>query len=213
MSACFDRMVVQSVRYISKSWFHKIVSSQNRSLLYFSTTKQPHFPDFKMQFSLLLLSLVGLGNAIELPKPNGPYSVAVRTHAMIEKHRIDPYDPKRGHRNVLASIFWPVASLSCSETTIPYMTPAVAKLYGQKAHSMGLSNETFAAFEYSVCTPADTLKGCGSKKRFPLIIFSPGAGNSRLLYSNMARSFASLGNVVALIDHPYDAVPVIKLYR
>lgn len=158
-----------------------------------------------MHFSLLVLSLVGLGNAIELSKPNGPYSVAVRTHAMTDKHRIDPYDPKRGHRNVLASIFWPVALSSCSETTVPYMTPAVAKLYGQKAQSMGLSNETFAAFKYSVCTPADTLKGRGSKKRFPLIIFSPGAGNSRLLYSNMARSFASFGNVVVLIDHPYDA--------
>ena len=158
-----------------------------------------------MQFSLLLLSLIGLGNAIELPEPNGPYSVAVRTHAMIDKHRIDPYDPKRGHRNVLASIFWPVASSSCSATTVPYMTPAVAKLYGQKAQSMGLSNETFAAFEYSVCTPPDTLQGCGSKKRFPLVIFSPGAGNSRLLYSNMARSFASFGNVVVLTDHPYDA--------
>ncbi|RBR12501.1 uncharacterized protein FIESC28_08625 [Fusarium coffeatum] len=158
-----------------------------------------------MKFSLLLLSLVGLGNAIELPKPNGPYSVAVRTSAMIDKHRIDPYDPRRGHRNVLASIFWPVPSPSCSKTTLPYMTPAVAKLYGQKAQSMGLSNETFAAFEYSVCTPLHTPKGCGSKRQFPLIIFSPGAGNSRLLYSNMARSFASFGNIVALIDHPYDA--------
>ena len=158
-----------------------------------------------MQFSLLLLSFVGLGNAIELPKPNGPYSVAVRTHAMIDKHRIDPYDSKRGHRNVLASIFWPVASSSCSETTVPYMAPAVAKLYGQKAQSMGLSNETFAAFEYSACSLPSTPKGCGSKKRFPLVIFSPGAGNSRLLYSNMARSFASSGNVVVLIDHPYDA--------
>jgi predicted dienelactone hydrolase len=85
------------------------------------------------------------------------------------------------------------------------MTPAVAQLYGQQAQSMGLSNETFAAFEYSVCSPPDTPKGCGSKKRFPLAIFSPGAGNSRLLYSNIARSFASFGNVVVLIDHPYDA--------
>ncbi|KAJ4108661.1 hypothetical protein NW768_012193 [Fusarium equiseti] len=158
-----------------------------------------------MQFSLLVLSLIGLGNAIELPKLGGPYSVAVRTHVMTDKYRVDPYDPKRGHRNVLASIYWPLPSSSCSETTVPYMTPAVAQLYGQKAQSMGLSNETFAAFEYSVCSPPKTPKGCGSKKRYPLVVFSPGAGNSRLLYSNMARSFASFGNVVVLIDHPYDA--------
>jgi hypothetical protein len=163
-----------------------------------------------MQFSLLFLSLLGAGNAILLPKPSGPYGVALRTEGMTDKHRIDPYDPKKGQRHVLASIFWPIDSASCSNTAVPYMPPAVAKFYGQRAQSMGLSNDTFAAFQYEVCKTPVAQKGCGSKKEsFPLAVFSSGAGNSRLLYSNLARSLASYGNVVVLIDHPYDADLVV----
>lgn len=158
-----------------------------------------------MRFYVFLLSLVGVGNAIQLPKPSGPYNVALRTQAMTDNHRLDPYDPARGRRQILASIFWPIDSDSCLETMQPYMPLAVAQYYGQQAQKMGLSNDTFAAFEYSVCKTPVSQKPCAISKRFPLAIFSSGAGNSRLLYSNMARSLASYGNVVVLIDHPYDA--------
>ncbi|RGP71698.1 platelet-activating factor acetylhydrolase [Fusarium longipes] len=158
-----------------------------------------------MQLSIIFLSLLGIGNAIKLPNPSGPYGVALRTHAMTDNQRVDPYDPKKGHRQVLASIFWPINSDSCSEANVSYMPPTVAQFYGQQAQSMGLSNDTFAAFEYEVCKTPNSQKGCASKKPIPLAIFSPGAGNSRLLYSNMARSLASYGNIVVMIDHPYDA--------
>jgi predicted dienelactone hydrolase len=124
---------------------------------------------------------------------------------MTDNQRIDPYDPKKGQRQVAASIFWPIDPDSCSEVKVSYMPPAVAQFYGQQAQSMGLPNDTFTAFEYAVCKTPDFQKGCESKKPIPLAVFSPGAGNSRLLYSNMARSLASYGNIVVLVDHPYDA--------
>ncbi|KAF9775663.1 hypothetical protein IL306_006214 [Fusarium sp. DS 682] len=159
-----------------------------------------------MQFSILFLSLLGVGNAILLPKPSGPYGVALRIEGMTDKHRIDPYDPKKGHRQVLASIFWPIDSTSCSNKAVPYMPPATAKAYGQQAEkTLGLSNDTFPALEFEVCKTPFPQKGCSSeKKSFPVAVFSPGAGNSRLLHNFMARSLASYGNVVVLIDHPYD---------
>ncbi|KAL6925401.1 hypothetical protein ACHAPO_010482 [Fusarium lateritium] len=158
-----------------------------------------------MHLSIVFLSLLGIGHAITLPDPTGPYGVTLRSQGMTDTQRVDPYDPKKGNRQVLASIFWPILPSTCSEESVPYMPPAVAKFYGQQAQSMGLSNETFAAFNYAVCKTPDSQKGCESKKRFPLAVFSPGAGNSRLLYSIMARSLASYGNIVVLIDHPYDA--------
>ncbi len=39
----------------------------------------------------------------------------------------------------------------------------------------------------------------------PVVLFSPGLGNSRFLYSAMAQSIASYGNIVIAIDHPYGA--------
>ncbi|KAF4964491.1 hypothetical protein FSARC_7593 [Fusarium sarcochroum] len=165
-----------------------------------------------MRFALFFLSLLELGNAVLLPKPSGPYGVALKVHAMTDNHRIDPYDPKHGQRQVLASIFWPVDADSCSKKKAPYMPPATAEIYGKQAEQMGLSKDTFKAFEMEVCSVSTSSKcksqGNEKKQKFPLAIFSPGAGNSRLLYSAMARSLASYGNVVVLIDHPYDAVIV-----
>ena len=43
---------------------------------------------------------------------------------------------------------------------------------------------------------------------FPIVIFSPGLGNSRLSYSGIAQSFASQGYAVVTVDHPYDAAIV-----
>jgi predicted dienelactone hydrolase len=46
------------------------------------------------------------------------------------------------------------------------------------------------------------------EEKVPIAIFPSGSGNSRLVYNAMARSLASFGNVVVLIDHPYDAIIV-----
>jgi hypothetical protein len=40
---------------------------------------------------------------------------------------------------------------------------------------------------------------------FPLVIFSPGMDNSRLLYSAMAKSTASFGYIVVNVNHSYGA--------
>ncbi|CAJ0550901.1 Ff.00g108310.m01.CDS01 [Fusarium sp. VM40] len=157
-----------------------------------------------MRLLPLLIPLFGLGDALLVPNSSGPYGVALRVQGMTDDHRIDPYDPKKGHRQVLTSVFWPVDKDSCSKKIIPYMPPATAAYYGQHAQALGLSNDTFKAFEFEVCTPKTSKSGCASDKKYPVAIFSPGAGNSRLLYSAMARSLASHGNVVVLIDHPYD---------
>ncbi|KAM0331200.1 hypothetical protein ACHAPQ_006107 [Fusarium lateritium] len=160
-----------------------------------------------MRLLPFLLPLLGLGEALLVPNSSGPYGVALRVQGMTDDSRIDPYDPKKGHRQVLASIFWPVDKDSCSKKVVPYMPHATAEYYGQQAQALGLSNDTFKAFELEVCTPKGShgsKSGCKTDKKYPVAIFSPGAGNSRLLYSAMARSLASYGNVVVLIDHPYD---------
>jgi dienelactone hydrolase len=43
---------------------------------------------------------------------------------------------------------------------------------------------------------------------FPIVIFSPGLGISRLVYSGIAQSLASQGYAVVTVDHPYDAAIV-----
>ncbi|RSL54611.1 hypothetical protein CEP54_009784 [Fusarium duplospermum] len=161
-----------------------------------------------MYLFALLLSLLHFGNALLLPNPSGPYPVALTINTMTDNHRIDPYAPNHQKRQILTSIFWPVDSKSCSSKRVPYMPPATAAAYGAQAAQLGLSNDTFKVIEMEVCDVSKTsaCQSSGEKgAKFPLAVFSPGSGNSRLQYSAMARSLASYGYVVVLVDHPYDA--------
>ncbi|WAO93329.1 1-alkyl-2-acetylglycerophosphocholine esterase [Fusarium falciforme] len=165
-----------------------------------------------MYIFVLLLSFLHFGNALLLPNPSGPYPVALKINTLTDNHRIDPYAPDHQKRRILTSIFWPVDSKSCSTNRVPYMPPATAAAYGAQAAQLGLSNDTFSVLEMEVCSVSKT-SACQSSSghkeaKFPLAVFSPGSGNSRLQYSAMARSLASYGYVVVLVDHPYDAAIV-----
>ncbi|KAF4975555.1 hypothetical protein FZEAL_7670 [Fusarium zealandicum] len=160
-----------------------------------------------MRVLLLLSSLLVGSQALLLPKSNGPYGVTQRTHLMTDNNRLDPYSPNQEKRHILASIYWPVDADSCSKERAPYMPPATAEAYGARASAMGLSNDTFSTLEMEFCKVSKSLSACknNEKPKFPVAVFSPGAGNSRLLQSAMARALSSYGHVVVLIDHPCDA--------
>lgn len=160
---------------------------------------------------LLPIALFGLAEAILIPSLDGPFSTALRVQSLTDHNRMDPYAPKKNTlRRILTSTFWPISHDSvCGNETIQYMPPATAASYGPLAESAGLPNDTFSAFEISFCKLSGVV-GCKSERttrkssRHPLVIFSPGLGESRLLYSNMAKSLAGQGYVVITVDHPYD---------
>lgn len=157
---------------------------------------------------LLLPAFASIVGALLLPNPDGPYPVAMRVHTLTDKNRVDPYAPNAtDKRQILVSVFWPIdKSKECSPETVPYMPPATAQAYGLWASSNGFSNDTFSQFQLEVCGVSN-VKGCRArtKSQYPLVLLSPGSGNSRLLHSAMAKSLSSYGYVVVTVDHPYDA--------
>lgn len=164
-----------------------------------------------MQF-FPILGLLAVAKAILVPGPTGPFSVAMHVQPLTDASRLDPFAPVEHphNRRILVSMFLPIETKkgSCSVSKVPYMTPEVAAEYGTLASSVGLPNDTFRGFELEFCEPLPSTEGRHKKTRrstFPLAIFSPGYGESRLLYGAMARSLASQGYVVATVDHPYDA--------
>lgn len=152
--------------------------------------------------------LLGIAEAIVLPEPVGPYKVAHAAYPLTDKSRIDPYAPSNAShpRSVMISVFWPIDnSITCATETASYMPPASAKLHGILANAIGLPNSTFADFSVDYCRVTGR-QGCGARRQtYPLAIFSPGFGNSRLTYSALAKSVASHGYIVVAVDHPYDA--------
>ena len=167
----------------------------------------------RLTLSILLGSIASA--AVLVPEPTGPYDVAMKVQEVTDWSRPqDPLDnkPQPRGRRLLLSVFLPIdrhnKNQSCTRITIPYMTPLVAADYGAQAGAYGLPTDTYSQFNLQFCdlsniSPCND-KGC-RRREFPVILFTPGLEESRLLYGAGARSLASQGYIVITIDHPYEA--------
>lgn len=159
-----------------------------------------------MLLALPLGVLLGIAQAVVVPSNPGPFSVAMRVKTLTDHKRMDPLNHKV-KRRVLLSVFWPISNgIPCAMETVPYMPPATAASYGPLAESAGLPENLFSSFELEFCklTSKRSCRENSRAPRFPLVLFSPGLAESRLLYSVTAKSIAAQGYVVVTIDHPYD---------
>jgi pimeloyl-ACP methyl ester carboxylesterase len=142
--------------------------------------------------------------SVIIPKPSGPYGVSLRTMELTDSQRLDPFSPRTHVRNVMISAFYPgVSANQCSTRFVDYMPPATAAIEDQYYSQYGLPNGTFESLKLSLCK--ESVHTTERIQDFPIILFSPGLGNSRLLYSALAQYIASFGYLVVSIDHPYDA--------
>ncbi|KAH0353422.1 PAF acetylhydrolase family protein, partial [Aureobasidium melanogenum] len=124
---------------------------------------------------------------------------------LVDTSRNDTYAPKPESRRIMVSSYYPANSLkNCQPVMLPYMPPATAAVYDQMYAPIGIPNGTFGSFELSTCAFNRKDRSRGPND-FPIVLFSPGLGNSRLLYGAMAQSLASHGYVVITMDHAYDA--------
>ncbi|KND89412.1 Platelet-activating factor acetylhydrolase [Tolypocladium ophioglossoides CBS 100239] len=163
-----------------------------------------------MMLLFVLAAVLAASQAVLVPGPPGPFHVAMRVQGFTDTSRPDPYAPKdKPHpRRVLISMFLPLEPWrKYPVELVPYMPPRTAKIFGDDAAALGLPNDTFARFELEV----SKLPIAGAKRKrhhehhYPLVLFSPGFGGSRLANSAGAMALASKGYVVVTIDHPYDA--------
>ena len=139
-----------------------------------------------------------------LPKPNGKYGVHLSTMKLTDETRIDPFASIHQFRSVMISAFYPVVLTDeCRTRLVSYMLPATATIESQYYSQYGLPTGTFEKLQLSLCKV--DCRMTAPLDEFPIVLFSPGLGNSRLLYSAIAQSIASSGNIVISIDHPYDA--------
>ncbi|KAI9759966.1 MAG: hypothetical protein M4579_001999 [Chaenotheca gracillima] len=159
----------------------------------------------------LLLCYVGITSAAAspspavLPKPSGPFGVSASAMELIDHGRADPFAPSHEPRKLMISAFYPsVRASQCQTELQPYLPPTTAAFENQEFAAYGIPNNTFARLELSLCKPCSD-KSAPDLSTTPLVLFSPGLGNSRLVYSFLAQAIASAGYIVVTIDHPYDA--------
>jgi hypothetical protein len=146
---------------------------------------------------------------------SGPYRVGLNIKTLTDEARWDPYAPRASpeKRRVLVSAFIPINAQdkSCldGDVNVSYMPPKTQDVFGRQAEAMGLPSGIFEDLQLNLCRLPDMNRSAKeaekNETRFIVVIFSPGRGVSRLMYSTMARSVASHGYVVITVDHAYDA--------
>ncbi|KAJ6128119.1 Platelet-activating factor acetylhydrolase [Penicillium samsonianum] len=153
-----------------------------------------------MLFSLHLLPIVAMSvSAVVIPSPPGEYDVFYSTAKMVEKTRVDPFDPKHGPRAVMTSIFAPT-NCKVGLKKIDYLPPATGTYYSELYSAYGLPNGTLQSISFQACPEPPK----EHQLQFPVVLFSPALGTTRLFYNAIAQAVASAGYIVVSIDHPYD---------
>jgi hypothetical protein len=163
-----------------------------------------------MRFLALSL-LLSTAQALMVPSPPGPYSVAVKHFELVDSNRSDILAPRPNtRRRFMSSVYLPIAAeRQCKSQTVPYMPLLTARIFGQMGEELGIPQGTLEQFEMDFCDLSTITLGladAGAEKQlYPVAIFSPGYAGTRLIYGAMARSLASLGYIVFTVDHTYEA--------
>lgn len=135
--------------------------------------------------------------AVTIPPPTGPYAVGTTIAALVDKTRREPLIAASRPRSIVVQLWYPTVARRGRRA--PYVSPAVAKQIGEGipgAYRALLRARTHALLN------APALPRPGGR---PVILFSPGYGTERQLYTGLVEDLASRGFVVVAIDHPEDA--------
>src|SRR4051812_47215418 len=148
--------------------------------------------------SAALLSPAAAHAAVTPPSPTGPAPVGLERLTLTDHHRTERLAPGGGARLIPLRVWYPAARPGSAPGEV--LTPAEQSTYE-------------SVFEL----PAGALDGIGSTTsadappaagKHPVILLSPGWGNTSGLHDAQAGDLASHGYVVVGIDHPGDTTAV-----
>jgi dienelactone hydrolase len=133
---------------------------------------------------------------LTLPRPTGTSPVGTFEMHLVDHGRADPWAPGRD-RELMVSVWYPAAS---GGPVAPQFTPGVAAFYDQNSGSVGIT-PGMADFA-GIRTHARI--GAATKARArPVVLYSPGGGQSRAMGTTLVEDLASRGYVVVTIDHTF----------
>ncbi|MER7705689.1 acetylhydrolase [Kitasatospora sp. NPDC097605] len=147
----------------------------------------------------------GAGPLLRLPRPSGPHPVGLRTVHLTDPARSDPW--VGGAREVMLTVLYPARSVhGCSRA--PQLTPAEAREFADSARFVHPGLPEPGAVDWGAVLTHGYAGAPPLPGRWPVLVYSPGGGDSRTLGTSLAEDLASHGRVVVLVDHPGDASQV-----
>ncbi|MFI8392245.1 alpha/beta hydrolase family protein [Streptomyces sp. NPDC085540] len=150
-------------------------------------------------------SASGGGSVLRLPAPAGPYPVGMQTVHLTDSARTDPW--VGGMREVMLTVLYPARSIR-GFSRAPQLTPVEAAVFAEFATGRHPGLPKPGAVDWGAVLTHGYVGAPALPGRWPVLLYSPGGGDSRTLGTTLAESLASHGRVVVLVDHPGDASQV-----
>ena len=144
-----------------------------------------------------------------LPSPGGPLAVGRVSVQLIDPTRIEPLSPNHGYRELMVDVWYP-ADPSAGKTADYLDAPAFERALGAAGFQQHFGEASDVIKAGAVQTHA--VSGAPFSRavsRSPLLIFSPGGGMVREVYSAQIEDLVSHGYVVAAITHTYDGIVAV----
>ncbi|WP_406058689.1 alpha/beta hydrolase [Streptomyces sp. NBC_01077] len=146
------------------------------------------------------------GLVLRLPAPTGPYAVGATVRHLVDTSRNDPWAPAIGVRELMVTVLRPTAT-GRGFPRMPQLSPGAAEVFtvlaGLVRPHLPAAGVDWAATLTHARTDAPPLPA-----RRPVLLYSPGGGDSRAMGSSLAIDLASHGWTVVTVDHPGDASEV-----
>ncbi|MFJ8386561.1 alpha/beta hydrolase family protein [Streptomyces sp. NPDC094438] len=142
-----------------------------------------------------------------LPAPTGAYPVGTVSLHLTDRGRPDPWVASQPYRELMVSVRYPARDVA-GHPLAPQMLPGEAAGFDalNSLTDIPKGRADWAATRSHAHTDAPVARH--GRRGFPVVLYSPGAGDPRTLGTTLCDDLASRGYVVVTIDHTYDATAV-----
>ncbi|MFE2065806.1 alpha/beta hydrolase family protein [Streptomyces sp. NPDC059467] len=143
---------------------------------------------------------------LTLPAPGGPHPVGTVSLRLVDTARADPWVASQPYRELMIGIRYPARAVGAYPGA-PQMLP------GEAAGFAAVNNLTDVPADRVDWSATRTHAHAGApidrdRGPYPVVCYSPGAGDPRSLGTTLCDDLASRGYVVVTLDHTYDATAV-----
>jgi dienelactone hydrolase len=143
---------------------------------------------------------------LTLPGVSGRYPVGTVSLRLVDTSRHDPWVTSQPYRELMIGVRYPARTVA-GHRRAPQMLPGEAAGFAQLNNLADVPGDRvdWAATRTHAYEDAPAERAAGP---FPVVCYSPGAGDPRSLGTTLCDELASHGYVVVTVDHTYDASAV-----
>jgi dienelactone hydrolase len=142
------------------------------------------------------------GLTLTLPTPRGRYATGESTFRLVDDRRPDPWVPGQPHRELMISVFYPAVHTGNRPFTNQFPAAAAAAI-GPAVE--GNFNLPAGLVDWAATKTHSVKDAAMAPGRFPVVLYSPGAGDPRDWNVSLVEDLASRGFVVVTVDHTGEA--------